>query len=112
MFTLQKEPRWTWPVKVKVPDDKGGLTEQQFRATFRLIEAWEERGRTYDGTTTLLTEAVVELHDLVDEAGKALPHSPELLVALLRNPWIRSGLINSYVAAMNGMPISEAARGN
>lgn len=113
MFTLVKEPRWIWPVKVQYPTDDGRFEEKQFRCLWRLVP--EERRRELDasptGTDTLLREAVVELLDLQDEGKSPLRHSPELLEAVIAQPWIRVAMVRSYVEALMGTP-SEAASGN
>jgi hypothetical protein len=114
MFIMQKEPTWTWPVKVLTPREDGSFNEARFNACFRLLpkEEREALGSTAEGTDALLRKSVVQLLDLVDEAKAPLPHSPELLDACIGNPWIRMALVRSYVQATSGIPISEAAAGN
>ncbi|MBX9702388.1 MAG: hypothetical protein K2X74_23320 [Acetobacteraceae bacterium] len=114
MFILQQHPTWSWPVVVPVPQPDGGYAEQRFQAQFRLIETprREELAKTQEGTDQLLRESILSTEGLVDEAGAPIPHSPELVEALLRNPWIRLGLVRSYVQAIEGVPIAPAAVGN
>lgn len=113
MFTLMKEARWTWPVAVHTPKDGGGFEERRFSAVFRDVpEARrKELGAGEDGIIAILREAVVELRDIADEAGTPIPHSAELLDAVLVNPWIRQGLTMAYGEAIAGKP-SAAATGN
>lgn len=114
MFKLEPDATWTWPVVVRVPSE-GGFLEKQFRAHFRLIE--EERRRELDampqpeGTDQLLREAVVKVLDVTDQADELQPHSAELFQAMIKIPWIRIGLLNSYLRALSGAP-PEAASGN
>jgi hypothetical protein len=114
MFTLQSEPRWIWPVEVMTPAEDGTFTTGRFRAAFRLLPPARraELGASVEGTDELLREAVVELLDLVDDAGDPLAHSAPLLDACIGNPWVRMGLVRSYVQALEGMPLSRAAAGN
>ena len=113
MFILQTEPRWTWPVVVRVPTEAGGVTESRFSAVWRLLpkEEREQLGQTEAGTDDLLRQSIVELRDIQDEAGAPVPHSPALVDALIAIPWVRRGLIAAYAEALAGVP-SEAARGN
>jgi len=112
MFVLQQEPRWTWPVKIAMPAE-GGFAEHRCRAVFRLVAEPRRKqlAATDDGLRTIMAEAVVELLDIVDEAGAPVPHSPALLAAVLDNPWIRGGLVTAYGEALSGIP-SAAAEGN
>lgn len=114
MFKLLEEARWTWPVKVQVPVDGGAFEERQFRAHFRLIPPARraELDAMPDGPDQLLREAVVQLLDIVDEAGAPLAHSPELLDALIGIPWVRLGLLKSYMASLTGHAIGQAEAGN
>jgi hypothetical protein len=114
MFVLQKHPQWIWPVIVRVPNEGGSYTPHHFRARFRLvsIERLAAFGETLTGTTDVLRDAVLEVMDVSAEDGAALPHSPELLEALLTNPWTRAALIQSYLGAISGAPPTPAAAGN
>lgn len=108
MFKRQEEPRWTWPVTVQVPFEDGAFQEQKFRAHFRLIPPARraELDAMPDGADQLLREAVLQVMDVTDEAGATLPHSPELLEALIGIPWVRLGLLRSYMAALTGQVLT------
>lgn len=114
MFKKQEEARWTWPVKVQVPVDGGAFQEQHFRAHFRLIPPARraELDAMPDGTDQLLREAVLQVLDVTDEAGAALAHSPELLEALIGIPWVRLGLLRSYMSSLMGEALGQAEAGN
>jgi hypothetical protein len=109
MFKKQEEARWTWPVKVQVPVEGGAFQEQSFRAYFRLIPPVRraELDAMPDGADQLLREAVLQVLDVTDEAGAPLAHSAELLDALIGIPWVRLGLLRSYMAAMMGEALSQ-----
>lgn len=107
MFKLVEEPRWTWPVTVQVPVENGAFEERKFRAYFRLIPPARraELDMMVDGADQLLREAVLQVMDVTDEAGAARPHSAELLEALIGIPWVRLGLLRSYMAALSGQAL-------
>jgi hypothetical protein len=113
MFVLQTEPRWTWPAVARVPDEAGGYAEHRFRVTFRLVEEAERErlAKTEEGSRELLRRSVVALHDVQDEAGQPVPHSPALVEALLGIPWTRQALIVALAQSLSGLP-SAAAAGN
>lgn len=116
MFKLELDPKWTWPVTVRVPVDGGVFEERKFRAHYRLIP--DARRREIDAMPeaesipTLLREGVVKVMDIVDEAGELLPHSPEIFEALIGVPWIRMGMLMSYLQAMAGTAPTPAEAGN
>lgn len=113
MFVLQSEPRWTWPVVVKHPGPDGAVAEHRFSAVWRLVppEDRERLGLTEAGTDQLLRQSIVQVNDVVDENRQPIAHSKDLLDALIRNPWVRRGLIEAYANALAGMP-PAAAVGN
>lgn len=103
MFVLQKEPRWTWPVTVREPDDKGGFTSRSFSAVWRLLpkQTMAELGKDEPGTDELLRRMIVEIREIQDDQGNAVPHSPELVDALIAIPWVRRGFIEAYAEAID-----------
>jgi hypothetical protein len=105
MFVLQKDPAWIWPVKARYPTDDGHK-EGEFRARFRqLTQAQIDAAQTAaDPIRAMMTDAVVELLDLEDEAGQVLPHTPELLAAVLAVPYLKHGISTAYIEAVNGFP--------
>lgn len=112
MFVLQRDPQWDWPVTVQAPGE-GVAVPMRFSARWRLVPLAEAAAlaRTEEGIDTLLRRAIVELRDIVDEAGQPVPHGPALLEALLAIPWVRAGLVRAYADAVSGTP-SAAAAGN
>lgn len=105
MFTIAKEMSWVWPVTVKYPTDEGHKTGS-FKARFRLLTEAElaEAANVADPIKFMMERAVRELFDLQDEAGERLPHSPELLAAVLAVPFIKLGLSFAYIEAATAAP--------
>ena len=109
MFVLTKEMSWVWPVEVLYPRD-GEHVRGQFRARFRPLSA-EQVAATQasaDPLGDMLRQVVMELLDLADETGAPLPHSPELLEAVLRLPFARAGLSAAYVASVSEAPVKNS----
>ncbi|WP_288457742.1 hypothetical protein [uncultured Sphingomonas sp.] len=109
MFTVTDNYTFTRPVKVLVPAN-GGHDPQEFKATFRVIPVDQQDG--YDlgdsqGSSDFLCAIIVELSDLVDGAGQALPYSDALRDRLLRFQFIRVALTTAYFDA-----IKKAVAGN
>lgn len=109
MFTLAAEPRFSCPVTVAQP----GMAAQRFTATFRLLplDQRTELGATEAGTDELMRLSLVDVTEVQDEAGAPIPFGPELVEALIANPWTRRGLVRAWVEALAGIP-SEPAKGN
>lgn len=107
MFILTEEPRFTHDVKVMTPID-GGHREDIFKATYRVIDV-EEIGDTAGlaGQQALLRRVVVGIDDVVDANKKAVPYSDEFRDRLIAIPYIRAGLLQTYLAA-----ITRSAVGN
>jgi len=118
MFTLAKETIWTWPVVVRLPKD-GDIEEGRFRAKFRLApDALRHAiGQSYteqdvqERTVALIEAALIEVYDLVDEAGTPLALTPETRAALLGNSFILRGLAEAYGNSLHGKP-TPAELGN
>jgi hypothetical protein len=118
MFTLAPKMAFTWPVVVRVPDD-GRVIEQRFRAQFRIAddalrhvigEATTDQ-QMVERTQALMREALVQIYDVVDEAGVPLALTNDVREALLANPIILRGLTDAYAGALAGKP-SAAEAGN
>ena len=101
MFKVAKEPTFTAPVRLKVPNEKGGCDQVQFTARFKvmpqsrlnsLIEAEAEQ-------TALLREAVIGWDKVADEDGNPVAFTDEALAALLEISYIRIGLMGAYLEA-------------
>jgi hypothetical protein len=109
MFTLSPEPRWGCPVDVVMPS----AAPARFHVSFRLLDA-ETRatlGETITGTDELLRRSLADATDVVDPEGQPIQFGPDLVEALIANPFTRRGLVRAYVEALAGIP-SKAAAGN
>jgi hypothetical protein len=104
MFKVAAEPRFTHEVKVKVPVD-GGFQEETFKATFRVLgpaklEAVDLTSAT--GSMDFLREVIVSLDDLADAEGKPVDYSDEMLGHVLKLPYARRAMAQTYFDAVSG----------
>lgn len=91
---------FTHPVKVYVPSD-GGHVEQEFKATFRVVDTDKISSvDTLESETDLLKEIVVGLDDIVGDDGEKLPFSNELRDKLIALPFVHRPLLTAYLAAV------------
>jgi hypothetical protein len=83
-----------WPVLVNVPQDGGGVDEQEFMARFRLLS--EDETKAIDSEKepqkALLRAAVVGFG-----RGEEQAFSPELLEKMMGRPYVRAALAKAYV---------------
>jgi len=106
-FILAKEPRWTWPVKVRVPVDGGRHEEQVFEATFRLIDDANREALFADrdavaGSRAFLEAAIVGWSGVTDEKGTPIPFAPSTLAQLVRIPFVLAALSEAYAEGIAG----------
>ena len=103
-FVVKKYATHRVPVDIHVPDEKKVST---IHAKWRLLPFSEYRETTTQlnlgkmDDTTLVDRDLVDLEDLKDENGKALPYNPDLLEGLMELTFFRRALINSWVAAQD-----------
>lgn len=118
MFVLAKETIWVWPVVVKLPRE-GQIVETHFRAKFKLvpdemrhhIAASYNEQEVQDRTRELLSEALLEVYDVLDEHEAPLRLTPEVKAALLGNSFVMRGLADAYGESLRGVP-TAAELGN
>ncbi len=109
MFKLVSEPTFRHKVRVPVPVN-GGHSDQTMEATFRvlppeMVEGFDlTRG---ESSTEFLRTAIVELHDIADDAGQPLTWCDEVLDQVLRLPYARIALARAYFEA-----VTKAKSGN
>jgi hypothetical protein len=117
MFKLMPEMTWLWPVSVKVPSE-GGFIDQAFRARFRLApdelryaigEARTDQ-ELQQRTAALMSAALMEIYDVVDEHDAPVALNDVTRPALLANPLILRGLTNAYVQSLTGQPSAADAK--
>ncbi|MBW4708621.1 hypothetical protein KX928_12585 [Roseobacter sp. YSTF-M11] len=110
MFKIEKEPKFWAEVKVLTPIDDGHR-EDSFRARFKVQPAETveqfDLGMNGEDMAEFLRTTVVDLSDIQDDDGKALPFSPELLNTMIGNYGARLAMINTYAAA-----VAKARAGN
>ncbi|MEA3265220.1 MAG: hypothetical protein U9R07_17245 [Pseudomonadota bacterium] len=105
MFKLSTDPRFTHTVKVQVPVDRGH-EEQSFKATFKVLpidqlDAGEgDEANEADRQVRLLKDVIVDLGDMVDDAGEAIPYSEAIRDQLIGIPYVRIALVRTYIAAI------------
>ncbi|MBC9246743.1 hypothetical protein H4P12_08460 [Paracoccus sp. 11-3] len=115
-FKLAKTYSYWWPVTVRVPDpeDPGKYVEQKLKVLLEplpqdeVIAAQEEsaalttmRAVTEHGVRHMLR--VVQGWDgVVDEHGKHVPFSPELLEQALQHSWFRAAIGKALTESQNG----------
>jgi hypothetical protein len=108
-FKLTSNPTFKRQIIAKVPID-GGYRDDRFSATFRVLPLAEVEDfdlSTPEGTTSFLHAIIVELHDIVDEAGNPLSYSDEVRDAVLQIPYARRALNDEYLSS-----IAKAREGN
>ena len=125
MLKFSKNPTFTFPVIVQVPQDGGGKAAVQFTALFRVastdrIDDLSKAGSAPGSIATvtrnsalaveaaILSEVVVGWEQVQDETGADLPFSDVNLKALAGIPYIRTALFEAYHKAIDG----RAAQGN
>lgn len=100
MLVLNNTHRFTHTVSVMLPID-GGYSEEEFKATFEVVGV-DDLGdtSTLDGQVSLLRRVVVGLDDILDGQEKPVSYSEELRDRLIDIPYIRAGLLRSYLGAV------------
>ncbi len=107
MFKVTEERTFTRSVPVMVPTD-GGHTKETFKATYRVVDIEElDDTHTLEGQQRVLRRVVVSMDELVDDAGAEMPYSDELRDKLIRVPFVRSALLQTYMQA-----VTRARAGN
>ncbi|WP_126975036.1 hypothetical protein [Frigidibacter oleivorans] len=102
MLKVTHNPRFTHPVTVLAPID-GGHEEQTFRARFQVPGEDAPdifRARSSEEIAAFFRAAWVGFEDVADANGAPLPWSDAARDELLRLPWVRTGLVAAYVAAV------------
>ncbi len=117
MFKLMQEMTWLWPVAVKVPCE-GGFIDQAFRVKFRLapedlrfaIGYARNDQELQAGTAALMSAALMEIYDVLDENDAPVALNDVTRPALLANPLILRALTNAYVESLTGQPSAADAK--
>jgi len=100
---------FTWPIDIKVPAKDGGFAKKSFDATLKILDP-ETLDSFTKGVGSSQDDEAMCRHILVDwdektmadEDGNALPFSERHRDQLIKIPYVRTGIIQSYYRAMNG----------
>lgn len=103
MFKIDRSPEFTLDVPIPEP---GAEDQPTIKARFRAVS--EERLNAADwldveSIKEFLRDVILELSDVVDEAGEAVPFGRELLDRVLAIPYARVGLMRAYGEALSGL---------
>jgi hypothetical protein len=102
MFKIVANPTFTRVVHVQVPVD-GGFRDDTVKATYRVLPSEEIDAFNLESATDsskFLQAALVQLDDLTNEAGAAVPYSDEVRDQVLRFPYVRLALATAYFDAV------------
>lgn len=104
MFVLQVDPRWSWPVRVRVPVDGGRYEDQVFDATFVLVDERRVRELTDADPSgrTLLEVAVADWAGVVEADKRPVPYTTSALSAMIGIPFVRAALLEAYRDSITG----------
>lgn len=103
-FIVTDKPTFTVNVKVAIPDADGCRIET-LKATYLALPEDELKDRDISGSenlTQFLRDIVIELGDMIDRAGNDVPWSEEAFQSVLKHPWSRRALWQTYFACLNG----------
>jgi len=95
-------------VEIKVPSDMGRHQKEQITVTYRKLSTTESKEllkQAQDGTVTdeeILAENVVDIQGVVDEDGRPVDYSQDLLEALCDIEYARSPLIQGFMTIQFG----------
>jgi hypothetical protein len=101
MLKVSARPQFKQKITASVPID-GGSRDEVFFVTYRLASEPDKDMSSPARQDDFVRDIVVELHDVADETGKAVPHSDELLSSVLALPWAKLAIIRGYFAAITG----------
>ncbi|MCX2697073.1 hypothetical protein [Ochrobactrum chromiisoli] len=121
-FVLVSNPRYWWPVTVRIPGEEAGkIAEQQLKVLFEpqgrdeAIASQEaygelktERERA-DHEKKQLLLVVKNWDDVLGEDKTPVPFSEEILAQAIQQRWFRDALYRAYAESLSGL---EAQLGN
>ncbi|MBN9078187.1 MAG: hypothetical protein BGN87_06220 [Rhizobiales bacterium 65-79] len=106
MFNIDSEPIVRARVEIRLPDQE----PQDFFTTFRVLDIDTFNGFDLsdpEGSKAFLSAAIVDMDEIVDRGGAAVPYSEALRDRLLNQPVVRAALARAY-----HKEVGEACRGN
>lgn len=105
MFKFAAKRQVRWPVKIKVPQDGGGVDEATVTLQFELLTRSEYRG--LEGSSPEEIEAVLRgkikgWQDVCDADGNPIDFTPENLDAFLDVPYVERAVSVALMGASAG----------
>ncbi len=104
-FKLTKKlPPVAWPVKLPEPVDGGKVNIHEVSVTFRQLFDHEIEA-AYKGKSkkAFLKDVIVNWEGFLDEDGKAVPFSEEVLEQILSISWARDAMFEAHTAMTLGI---------
>ncbi len=113
MFIVPAENEETiikdWPVIINVPQSGGAVAKHEVRADFLMlsqeqIDAQIEESRESNGNADIgiLNQVLRNLGGFQDASGNKLDYSADMQARVLKIPYVRSAMINTYFEAAAG----------
>lgn len=109
MLNVTFKPTFIRTATFRIPSGRG-FSEQSCEATFNALTIDEFSAfdlETPEGTKAFLERVLVNVADIVDDDGNAVPYSHAVRDALIANDWGRLGLVRAYITGRQ-----QAAEGN
>jgi hypothetical protein len=101
MLKVTARPQFRHKVDARVPTD-GGFRDEVFEVTYRLASDPNADMSTSALQDDFLRDIVVELHELADENGNAIPYSDAVRDQVFELPWAKLAIFKAYFAAVRG----------
>lgn len=101
-FRLQTNPTFVTPVTIPVPTD-AGVVEETVSIRFRVVSDEEIELRVVE----FLTRAILRVDDVLDDAGKPIQSSPEVIARFLALPFTRVPTVKAYWQALSGAKLGN-----
>lgn len=107
MFKLTKNPVYTWPVTVSIPQDGGKFLKATFTAEFRglsqpEIDAAVQAGRDGDTDLELCSQCLLGWKGVQDEDGQEKLFSDAAKAELLAVPYVRNAVVQAFFDSLTG----------
>ncbi len=94
-------PKFRHKVTARVPVD-GGYRDEVFHVRYQLASIPSDQISPQYRSDDFLRDIVIEIEDLVDEAGTPLPWSDEVRERVFALPWASMAIVQGYFEAVNG----------
>jgi len=98
---LIQRPTFKHRITAKVPID-GGHRDEVFEVRYQLASTPDADLSSDPLKDDFLRDVVVEIYDMVDEAGQPLSWSDEVRDQVFALPWARMAILTGYFTAIMG----------